>query len=150
MENKEPIVMDEEVKQEMVVHEANAISLADANFCSIKADTPEAKANLFNALINPDERISDHFNKVINVVDVLVEVVPMINKETGEYRECPRVVFFDENGKTYQAVSFGVYNALKRLFMIYGEPHWDIPIPIMPKQITNKDRKITTLVISAK
>ena len=70
MENKEPIVMDEEVKQEMVVHEANAISLADANFCSINADTPEAKANLFNALINPDERISDHFNKVINVVDL--------------------------------------------------------------------------------
>lgn len=63
MENKEPIVMDEEVKQEMVVHEANAISLADANFCSINADTPEAKANLFNALINPDERISDHLIK---------------------------------------------------------------------------------------
>lgn len=143
------MVITEEIQNEMVSGASNVLSLEGANFCSLAMDSAEAKASLFNAMVSPDHRLSDYFNQAIKVVDVIVEVVPMLDKATGEYRDCPRVIFFDEEGATYQAVSFGVYNALKRLFMIYGKPHWDSPIPIVPKQITNKDRKITTLVIAA-
>lgn len=146
MENATQI-MNEEIKQEMIVSKPNSLSLDGANMCSLNADTPEARAQLFNAMQNPDHRFGDYFNKEIAITDIIVEVVPMLNTETGEYRECPRVILVDVNGETYQAVSFGVYNALKRLMFIYGPPHWDDPITIVPKQIGVKDRKISTFSV---
>lgn len=116
-------------------------------YCSLKPTTNEDKAKLYNAMNNPSHRIGDCINQTIKVKDLFCEVVTCNNKETGESNVCPRIVLIDEKGDSYQAVSIGVYSAVKRLIQIFGEPTWEQPIPIVVKQITRGANKMLTFEI---
>ena len=94
---------------------------------------------------NPDERLSDHINQVLLIKDVYMEKVDMVNEETGEISECPRIVLVDADGVSYQAVSFGVFNALKRIFQVFGKPTWEEPIKMKVIQINRKEKKMLSL-----
>lgn len=113
-------------------------------FCSMTADTPTEKAALFKAMNNPEKRIGDCINTTIMAKDVFCETVKCVNKKTGEVNICPRTVIIDENGIGYQAVSLGVYSALKKLIQVFGLPTWESPLPVKVKQITKGDNKILT------
>lgn len=113
-------------------------------YTSINLDAPENKAKLFKAMNNPDERIADMINKEIKVTDIFCEMIECTN-EDGNVTICPRVVLIDEKGKSYYAVSTGIYNSVKKLIAIFGVPTWNPAITIIPKQISKKDRKILTL-----
>lgn len=117
-------------------------------YCSIVAETFEDKAKVFNAMSSPDERLRDHINEVIKIKDVYCEVVECENKETGVVSEAPRVVVIDTEGKSYQCVSSGIFNSLKRLFTVFGMPTWEQGVPCKVKQISNGERQILTLVVS--
>lgn len=118
-------------------------------YCSMRAETAEEKAVLFNAMNNPANRLGDCINQTINVKDVFVEVVNCTNEQTGEIKACPRIVLIDDKNTGYQCVSIGVFSALKKLFGVYGEPqNWEKPIPLMVKQITKGDRKMLTLNVA--
>lgn len=121
-------------------------------YCSVIADDPGKKAELFNAMNNPDERLADHINEVIKVKDVYCEPVELLNEQTGLSTVNPRIVLIDEKGKSYQCVSFGVFNALKKIMSpaFFGAPTWENPIPIKVKQITKGQRSMLTLEISTK
>lgn len=121
-------------------------------YCSVNADDPVKKAELFNAMNNPDERLADHINEVIKVKDVYCEAVELVNEQTGLSNVNPRIVLIDEKGKSYQCVSFGVFNALKKIMSpaFFGAPTWENPIPIKVKQITRGQRSMLTLEISTK
>lgn len=125
------------------------MTTAKTQYCSMVADTDEARAKLFNAMNNPDERLSEMINKQIKVKDVYIEVVDCTNTETGEVTPCPRIVLIDEKGKSYQAVSIGIYSALKKLFQVYGVPTWEKAVTMEVKQITKGDRKMLTLNVVA-
>lgn len=114
-------------------------------FTSLKNETVQEKAILYKAMSNPDTRLGDCINQVIRVKDVFMEKVEMVNKETGELSECPRIVLVDENGKSYQAVSFGVFNALKRIFQVFGNPTWEEPISLKVIQVTKGEKKMLSL-----
>lgn len=115
-------------------------------YCSMKADTDQEKALLFNATNNPDNRVADFINMEISLKDVFVEAVRCTNRETGEVNICPRVVLIDSNNVGYTCVSIGIFSALKKLFGIYGEPKaWKAPIKVMIKQITKGERQLLTL-----
>ena len=106
------------------------------SYCSMAATTAEEKADLYNAMNAPANRLKDCINEVIEIKDVYVEVVHCTNTETGERVPVPRTVLIDSNGIGYQAVSSGIFNALKKLFSIFGEPHtWAAPIKVKIKQI---------------
>ena len=106
--------------------------------------TAERKVQ-FCSMNNPEERIGDCINKVLNVRHIYCEIVTCINRETGESNLCPRVVLIDDNGKGYQAVSLGVFSALKKIFSIKGNPAtWKKPVKLEVKQITKGDRKLLT------
>lgn len=121
-------------------------------YCSMTASTPKEQATLYNAMNNPDKRIKDCINEVISVKDVFVEVVNCTNAETGETSTCPRTVLIDENGVGYQAVSLGVFSALKKLFAVYGEPcNWTAPVKVKVRQINKSTNKnILTLDVVLK
>ena len=108
----------------------NAISVASdltsqsSFYCSFKPETNEDKAKLYNMMNDVDERLSDHVNNALEIKDVFVEPVSL-TREDGTVAVCPRVVLMDVNGITYGCVSLGVYNALKKLIAVYGEPTWD-------------------------
>lgn len=111
------------------------LTTAKTQFCSMKAETPEEKAKLFNAMNNPEKRIKEMINKTIRAKDVYLEVVDCTNQETGEVTKAPRIVIIDDKGTAYQSVSTGVYSALKKIFQVYGVPTWDEPILLEVKEI---------------
>lgn len=116
-------------------------------YCSIQGGTPEAKVAVFNASNNPDHKIGDYINKVIVVRDVLAEQIEMTNEETGELEPAIRVVFIDVDGKSYQAVSSGIFNALKRAIRIFGAPTWEDGLPLLIKQVPTKNGSMLTFDI---
>lgn len=105
-------------------------------FCSIQGGTHESKVAVFNASNNPDHKVGDYINKVIVVKDVLAELIEVTNDETGELEVTPRVVLIDMDGKSYQAVSKGIFSALKKAIAIFGAPTWDEGLPCLIKQVS--------------
>lgn len=126
------------------------LTTAQTSFNSMKAQTDEERANLYNAINNPEHRLADHINMTIQAKDLYIEVVNCVNQETGEVTPCPRIVIIDTAGKGYQAVSLGIYSALKKMIQIYGAPTWEKGIPLTVKQVTKGDRKMLTLNIAKK
>lgn len=118
------------------------------SFSSLKAETDDEKASLFNAINNPEKRLSDCINMKIRAKDLFIEVVNCTNEETGEVTACPRIVIIDDKGVSYQAVSLGIYSALKKVIQIFGAPTWDKPIVLEVKQVTKGQRKMLTLNIA--
>lgn len=125
------------------------MTTAQTQFTSMVAETPEEKARLFNAMNNPDERLADCINKQIKAKDLYIEVVNCTNEETGEVTACPRIVIIDEKGKSYQAVSIGIYSALKKVIQVYGAPTWATPVNLEVKQVTKGNKKMLTLNVVA-
>lgn len=125
------------------------MTTAQTSFCSIKAETDEQKAKLFNAMNNPEKRLADCINMQIKAKDLYIEVVNCTNEETGEVTACPRIVIIDDKGVSYQAVSVGIYSALKKAIMVYGAPTWVKPVTMEVKQITKGNKKMLTLNVVA-
>lgn len=92
-------------------------------------------ARIFSALNNPEYRIANFINKKIAVTDVLVEIRELLNEESGEIETAPRVVLIDEDGKAYQAVSKGIFNAVKNAYQVFGAAPWDPALEIEIKQV---------------
>lgn len=114
-------------------------------FCSMIPKNEDEEVVLFNAMNNPEKRIGDCINMTINVKHVFCEVVTCVNRETGESNMCPRIVLIDTEGVGYQAVSLGVFSALKKIFAIKGSPtSWKKPVKLQVVQITRGDRKLLT------
>lgn len=122
------------------------------SYCSMVAETQEQKAVLYNAMNAPEKRLKECVNLEINIKDVFVEVVNCTNKNTGLIEKCPRTVIIDDKGIGYQAVSLGVFSALKKLFAVYGEPiSWEKPLRVRVKQISKSaDKNILTLEVVTK
>lgn len=124
---------------------ANDLSAQSTSaYCSIKGGDRKTKAKLYNASNNPDHKVGDFINKTIKVKDVLVEVIELANEETGELEAAPRVVLIDDKGKAYQAVSAGIYNAVRKAINIFGEPTWEEPLEVIIKQVSVKNGSMLT------
>lgn len=104
-------------------------------FCSVKADSMEAKALVFNAANNPQHKVNDFINKKIMVKDVYAETLELVNKESGEIEKAPRIVLIDAEGEAYECVSVGMFSSLKKLLATFGEPTWEEPIPVVIEQV---------------
>lgn len=118
-----------------------------AAFCSVKTETMQDKALVFNAANNPQHKVSDFINKKIMVRDVYAETLELVNKESGEVEKAPRIVLIDENGEAYECVSVGMFSALKKLIATFGEPTWDEPIPVVVKQEKVANGSMLTLSV---
>ena len=113
---------------------------AGATYCSIENDgSREAQSKFYNAMNNPENRVSDFINKTIAVQDVLIEMRDIVNDETGELSRVPRVVLIDEKGAGYQATSVGIYNAVRNAFIAFGPAPWNPPLNFTIKQRTIKN-----------
>ena len=125
------------------------LTTAQLQYCSMKAESDTDKVKLFNAMNNPDKRVADCINMTINAKDLYIEIVNCTNEETGEVTSCPRIVIIDDKGVSYQAVSIGIYSALKKAIQVFGEPTWNKPVKLMVQQITKGTRKMLTLSVVA-
>lgn len=138
--NNETMVMDENENFIM-----DLTSDRKTQFCSMIPKNEDEEVVLFNAMNNPEKRIGDCINTTIEVSHVFCEIVTCVNRETGESTLCPRTVLIDSKGVGYQAVSMGVFSALKKIFSIKGSPEtWKSPVKLKVIQITKGDRKLLT------
>lgn len=153
MENNTEIVVANRNAMNRFEDEGFSVSVdltsAQTQFCSMKAESHEDKAKLFNAMNNPDKRLADCINMTIPVKDLYIEVVNCTNEETGEVNACPRIVLIDDKGVSYQAVSIGIYSALKKAIQVFGAPTWAAPVKMEVKQITKGSKKMLTLNVKA-
>ena len=122
-------------------------------YCSLKDDgTPKSKANIYNAINAPDEKLSEHIGEVIELVHIVAHEISLIDDETGAFTRALRVVLIGKDGRSYEAVSGGVANAISRLLQIYGQPEtWTEPVKVKAKQkaTRNGNNKVTTLEVIA-
>lgn len=117
-------------------------------YCSVKGGDRESKKMVYNAMNNPTHKVGDYINKKIAIKDVLAEEITLTNEETGEPQKAIRVVLIDDKGESYQAVSTGVYNAIKNLIAVFGAPTWDDPIEVIVKQISLGKNQMLTLEVA--
>lgn len=117
-------------------------------YSSLKPQTIEEKATVYNAVSNPTDRIADHINETIFVTDIYCETVECVRAESGEVNVCPRTILIDKDGKSYVAVSNGVFGAVKRLISGFGQPTWSPALPIKVKQISKGAKNILTFEIN--
>ena len=116
-------------------------------FCTMTAVDKKAKATLFNATGNPD-KITSMIGKTIDLLHFYVEIIQVVSEQTGELCNVPRVVLIDKSGKGYQAVSIGMYNAIKRIVSMYGLPEtWDEPLSVEVQQIETKNGRTFNLIV---
>lgn len=144
-----------------MAEETKALAVVDVNtmlnaesgttYCTIKADANDRKksAKIYNALNNPEYRIADFINKDIAVADVLIEIADILNEDTGEVSQVPRVVLIDEAGKAYQSASFGMFACIKNAIKVFGEPTWEPAIVFTIKQKPTKNGSMLTAEIKA-
>lgn len=110
----------------------------------------EASVRIFNAMNNPNDRVSDHINEVIEVQDYLIEITTMEDTDAygnglGTYSAVPRVVLVAPDGTAYQAVSFGIANAVRNIVTVCGDAPWKPAVQLKIKQVPTKRGSMLTV-----
>lgn len=119
-------------------------------YCSLIAKTEEEKKKLFNTLESCDVLLNDCVGNEIAIKDIYVEQRQIVDDETGELKVKYRTILFDENGQTYATGSYGIYNILKKIIQIYGEPQmWSEPlkVKVAKKPIGNGKQSLTLILL---
>lgn len=105
-----------------------------------------AAVSFYNATSNPTDKLKEHVNEVLSLVHVSVECVEVSKDSTEEKTLAPRIVLITEDGHSYVCVSIGVYQSLKRMFMLLGTPDtWTEPVKIKPVIISTKKGQVLSL-----
>ena len=122
---------------------ASDLKAGHGAYCSMHALNNKARVTLFNACTNP-KKISDMINKRIKVMHIYIEIIQVLSEQSGEMVNAPRVILIDEQGNGYQAVSNGIYNAVKRMYALFGDPgDWDAPHTVEVQHVSLKDGQHT-------
>lgn len=122
-------------------------------YSSVKATTVEERKAVYNALEKCDILLNDIVGTEINVKDFYIEERHKTeeNEETGEVKNVTkyRTILFDVDGKTYATGSYGVYNALRRICLVYGEPTWNdgVLVRVEKKPIGNGKSQLTLVLV---
>lgn len=133
---------------ELATVNINTMLAQDAGtmLCTIAADPSdrETMAQIFKALNDPTHRVADYINKEIPVENILIEAADILDDETGEISRVPRVVLITPEGESYQAVSMGMFNAVKNAFRCYGQAPWKPALTFAIKQKPVKNGSMLT------
>lgn len=122
-------------------------------YSSVKATSVDERKAVYNALEKCDVLLNDIVGTEINIKDFYIEERNReeTDEETGEVKYITkyRTILFDIDGKTYATGSYGVYNALRRICMVYGEPTWNegVLVKVDKKPIGNGKSQLTLVLV---
>lgn len=123
-------------------------------YTSLDVSGIQGKRKLYKITNHPDHTISEFINKPIRAVDIYVDANQRMNKDPesenfGVYENKPRTIIIDENGESYVAgVSIGIFNAVKEIIRIFGEPHtWDEPLTVIPVTVRTPKGNMLSLEV---
>ena len=131
-------------------------------FCTMNLEEKENMVALYNSLQECDLKLNDIKGSTIEIVDVFVEKKEVAERdektdevihdeETGEVKTKTRfrTILFGSDGKTYVSAAYGVYNSLRQIIPIFGNPSKINPIKVKVgtrKLRTGKESLILTVV----
>lgn len=99
-------------------------------YSSLVGDDEDTNLAVFDAT-NESVPIADNLGVIIQLKDIIVQAVEMENETTGEVETQPRVIFLDDDGTAYHAISKPMLSTVKNLFAAIGQPHkWSGPIAV--------------------
>lgn len=112
-------------------------------YCTMQALDNKARVTLFNACSNP-VKLSTMINKRFKLLHIYAEIIRVKSEMSGEMVNAPRVILIDDHGQGYQAVSTGIYNSVKRIISLFGNPAtWDAPHTVEVQHVDLKDGQHT-------
>ena len=130
-------------------------------FCTMNLEEKENTIKLYNSLQECDVKINDIKGSEIEIIDVFVEKkeVPEREEKTGNVvtdsegniitKTKFRTILFGSDGKTYVSAAYGVYNSLRQILPIFGNPSKKNPITVKvgtKKLRSGKESLILTVV----
>ena len=109
-----------------------------------------ASVRVFNAMNNPNDRVSNHINETISVQVYLIEMTEIEDTDAygnglGSYSVVPRVVLVAPDGTSYQATSYGIANAVRNVVIVCGDAPWVPPVQLKVKQVPTKRGSMLTV-----
>lgn len=115
---------------------------------TVKVESFEDRVNVLN-ILGASEPVSESLNKVIQLVDVIVQPAEMVNEETGEFGEVPRITLIDKDGKSFRATSGPLHSSLLDILFIMGHPNeWAMPLPVKVVKQGSGTRKYFVLQVA--
>lgn len=125
---------------ELTVANGNNFSANGTNAVSHFFDTStmDGKMALYGAMQTTD-KVDDHLNEPLHVVNVLAQAIEVANLETGEINPSTRIVIHAEEGD-FAATSPTLAHAFGNLFAIFGTPDtWNQPLTL--KVVEKRSRR---------
>lgn len=99
-------------------------------YSSIEGDDFETKLVVLEALTD-SVPLSENLNKVIMVQNVIVQMVEMLDTNSGEMKPQPRVVLIDEDGKAFHGISQPLFRDVEQWLGTLGKPStWKGSLPV--------------------
>lgn len=112
---------------------------AKLSYCSMQIESVADKVKAYNAMANTTDVLAEHIGEEIPVRNVYVEVIECEHPETHAKELCPRIVLIASDGRTFQAVSRGVFGSLKQIFNIFGTPdQWDFALVVKTRRVQTR------------
>lgn len=155
---------NEETKERGLITQDDSIfgSTNKEMFCTMDLEEKENMVALYNSLQECDVKLNDIKGSTIEIVDVFVEKKnvaerdektgePIYDEETGEVKTKTRfrTILFGSDGKTYVSAAYGVYNSLRQIIPIFGNPSKANPFKVKigtRKLRSGKESLILTVV----
>lgn len=112
-------------------------------FASVVAETRAQKINMMN-LLNGDGGalpMGEHVGAEFKVQDVIFQPYDAVDEETGELLNGVLTYLFDTKGAVYVTSSKSVYFTLKRVFQVFGAPHWSADEAVEVKVVKEKGKE---------
>lgn len=112
-------------------------------FCTMNLEEKENMVALYNSLQECDVKLNDIKGSTIEIKDVFVEKKEVAERDekTGEVLRDEetdevltktrfRTILFGVDGKTYVSAAYGVYNSVRQIIPIFGNPSKENPIKV--------------------
>lgn len=112
-------------------------------FCTMNLEEKENMVALYNSLQECDVKLNDIKGSTIEIKDIYVERKEVAERDdaTGEVLRDEetdevitktrfRTILFGVDGKTYVSAAYGVYNSLRQIIPIFGNPSKENPIKV--------------------
>lgn len=138
------------MKNELMTNNDNFLSEEQKRVYSSKSmKTIEDKKELFNALEECDLLINDCVGETIDIKDFYIEEYDKADETTGELKTKYRTIIFDKDGKSYATGSYGIYNSIKKLIMVYGYPTYtdEVKVKISKKKTKNGNQSLSLILM---
>lgn len=120
-------------------------------FSSVTPETKEQKIAMMNLLSGDDantQPLGENIGKEFEIADVIINPYDKVNEDTGEMEFGVLSYLITPEGVVYVTSSKSVYFSLKRIFQVFGEPHYpagEIVVKAVKKQ--GKEFKYTDIQI---